>query len=62
MEGRFVGCTHVGWSSFMLRPSNIYDSTPLYPSAEVLDKMNNNAKGKGKGKAKDKGADKDKGK
>jgi primary-amine oxidase len=25
------GCTHVGWSSFTLRPSNIFDRTPLFP-------------------------------
>jgi primary-amine oxidase len=26
-----VGCTHVGWSTFTLRPSNIFDRTPLFP-------------------------------
>lgn len=31
VDGRLVGCTHVGWSSFMLRPSNFFDRTPLYP-------------------------------
>jgi primary-amine oxidase len=31
VNGRLVGCTHVGWSSFVLRPSNIFDRTPLYP-------------------------------
>jgi hypothetical protein len=29
------GCTHVNWSSFTLRPCNIFDSTPLYPYAEM---------------------------
>ena len=65
INGRFVGCTHVGWSSFMLRPSNIYDRTPLYPYDEVLKQQTNQFKGKGKGgdkgadKAKDKDKDKD---
>jgi Cu2+-containing amine oxidase len=32
-QGSIDGCTHVNWSSFMLRPSNIFDRTPLYPYA-----------------------------
>ena len=30
-DGNIVGCTHVNWSSFTLRPSNIFDRTPLFP-------------------------------
>jgi primary-amine oxidase len=31
------GCTHVNWSSFTLRPSNIFDRTPLYPYQEKVE-------------------------
>jgi Cu2+-containing amine oxidase len=31
LNNQMTGCTHVGWSSFMLRPSNIFDRTPLFP-------------------------------
>jgi primary-amine oxidase len=55
INGRFVGCTHVAWSSFTLKPSNIHDRTPLYPYQEVIDKMSSKLPIKGK-----KGNDKDK--
>jgi primary-amine oxidase len=29
-EGKINGCTHVAWSTFTLRPSNIFDGTPLF--------------------------------
>jgi primary-amine oxidase len=51
INGKLEGCTHVGWSSFTLRPSNIFDRTPLFPYDEVLAKR---AAQKGKGKGKDK--------
>ena len=31
------GCTHVNWSSFTLRPSNIFDRTPLYPYQDKVE-------------------------
>jgi primary-amine oxidase len=31
LNDSIVGCTHVNWSSFTLRPTNIFDRTPLYP-------------------------------
>ena len=34
VDGHLQGCTHVGWSSFTLRPSNIFDRTPLFPYPE----------------------------
>jgi primary-amine oxidase len=34
VDGKITGCTHVNWSSFTLRPSNIFDGTPLYPYSE----------------------------
>jgi primary-amine oxidase len=30
-KGTLDGCTHVAWSTFTLRPSNVFDRTPLYP-------------------------------
>jgi len=30
-KGNVIGCTHVNWSTFTLRPANIFDRTPLYP-------------------------------
>jgi primary-amine oxidase len=36
------GCTHVGWSTFTLRPANIFDQTPLFP----YDKIKAPTKGK----------------
>jgi len=43
-NNRLVGVTHVGWSGFTLRPSNIFDRTPLFNYNAAA------AKGKGKGK------------
>jgi hypothetical protein len=34
-NGRLWGCTHVGWSSFTLRPSNIFDQTPMFPYDKI---------------------------
>jgi primary-amine oxidase len=34
VDGQIEGCTHVAWSTFYLRPSNIFDRTPFYPYAK----------------------------
>jgi primary-amine oxidase len=31
VNGSLQGCTHLAWSTCMLRPSNIFDRTPFYP-------------------------------
>jgi len=32
VNGRLRGVTHVGWSQFSLRPANVFDRTPFYPT------------------------------
>ena len=56
INGRMTGCTHVGWSSFTLRPSNIFDKTPLFD----YEKIEAQRKAKTKAKTPDKAKDKDK--
>jgi Cu2+-containing amine oxidase len=34
VDNRLQGCTHVIWSTFMLRPNNLFDRTPFYPYPE----------------------------
>jgi Cu2+-containing amine oxidase len=52
INGRLVGCTQVAWSGFTLKPSNIFDRSPLYPYPNP-----NDAKGKGGFGKKGKGGD-----
>jgi primary-amine oxidase len=57
VNGKLVGCTHVGWSSFTLRPSNIFDHTPMFPYDKIQMPP---PKGKGKAPEKDRTPEKDK--